>query len=330
MFDNRWAVQGGLGREWRFSNVSIPEPGEHELLIKVRAAGLNNNDLTMLRGAYNGNDATVPYIAGREAAGIVIARGSSVVDRDIGDKVMGATPQGGFATVAVMDARHSVHIPDGVSWAEAGALPIGLGTEHDALVTQAGFADGDRVLFLGGGTSVGLIGIRMAKALGASLVVATTSTESKVSAIRAAGADLVLNSGSKSWAEEILKATNGSGVDIVLDHLGGQPLAESLRATRVGGTIVNIGRMASHKVDLDLDDLSFRMIRLIGTTFSVRTAAARGAVYGSLEKNVMPAVASGAIRPVMDRTFPAARANDAAEYLREGRGLGKCVLIFDA
>lgn len=294
----------------------------------MKAASLNRVDLDMLVGAYNGNDASQDYVAGREAAGLVRAVGPEVQDLRPGDAVMGATPQGGFADLATMDSRHTVRVPEEISWEEAGSLPIALSTEHDALVTQAGFTEGDTVLFLGGSSAIGIIGIQMAKALGAGQVIATTTDIDKAQRLREVGADTVVNTKNDGWAQAVLEATGGHGVDIVLDHLAGQPLAESLECTRIGGTIINIGRLAGRSSTISLDLLSFRRLRLQGTTFSVRTAEERGDVYSALLDRVIPAVRNGAIRPVIDSVYASSEANTAAHALREGSPIGKIVLTF--
>lgn len=321
----RTAVLGGRGNHWVVDRVPVPDAGDHDLLVEVHAAGMNRVDLDMLAGNYNGNNAGRTYVAGREAAGVVVAAGPLVEGFAVGDRVMGATPQGGFASVAPMDARHALPVPPGLDWTGAAALPVGLSTEHDALL-QSGFRPGNCLLVLGGGSSIGLIGVSMAKALGASLVVATTTSDQKSAAIVEAGADVVVNTREDRWADQVLEATDGRGVDVLLDHLGGTPLADSLRAVHIGGRIVNIGRLAGRRSDLGLDDLSFRRLHLIGTTFSVRTAEERGAVYFRVREQVLPAVEDGKIRARIDRVFGLDQIREAQRYLASGTGIGKVVL----
>src|SRR5262249_28763121 len=148
---------------------------------------------------------------------------------------------------------------------QAAALPVGLSTEHDALVTQAGFTAGDSVLVVGAASSVGLLAIQLAKALRARTVLATTTSPYKASHLAVAGADGVINTNTESLVERVSDVTDGLGVDIVLDHVGGQLFAELLPATRIGGMIVNIGRLAGPKCTIDLDRLSFRRLRVRGT-----------------------------------------------------------------
>ncbi|MFE5706524.1 zinc-binding alcohol dehydrogenase family protein [Rhodococcus koreensis] len=320
------ALMVGHGPDWVRDEIPVPDPGPTQIRVRVRAAALNRADMYMLEGTYNSAALTTrEFVAGRECAGVVDAVGAEVDGITIGDRVMGAASET-FAEYALLEAANGIPVPPALSWIEAAALPVALGTEHDALVTQAGFTAGDSVLVLGGTSSIGLVGIQMAKALGSPVVVATTTSRDKAAALEAAGADVVVVLGDGDFVARVLDATEGRGVDIVLDHLAGEPLAQSIRATRIGGTIVNIGRLAGRTSTISLDDLSFRRIRLQGTTFSVRTAAQRAQVYAALRPAVLPAVADRRIRPVIDRVYAFDDALAAAERMRSNQAVGKLVL----
>jgi len=243
----------------------------------------------------------------------------------VGDRVCGAG-LGAFADYAVLDARHVIPVPASLSWTDAGALPVGIATEHDALVTQGGFTAGQSVLVIGGTTAIGLIAVQMAKALGASVVAATTTSASKTAALTAAGADVAINTSADRLVDAVAKATKGVGVDVVLDHVGGQLFADAFAATRLGGTVINIGRLGGPQSTIDLDTMSFRRLRVFGTTFSVRTPDELAAVCAAVRPEVMPAVADGRIRPVVDRVFNFEDAEKAADYLRTNQAVGKLVL----
>jgi NADPH:quinone reductase len=320
------ALVGGAGPDWEVRKVDVPTTGAAQVLIRVRAAGLNRADLYMLEGSYSPSSKTSNvFTAGLELAGEVVAFGDGVQSVNVGDRVA-AAGLGAFAGYAVQDARHVIAMPDSLSWTDTAALPVGLATEHDALVTQGGFAPGKSVLIAGATTAIGLIAVQMARALGASMVAATTTSEDKKAALTGAGADIVINTKSDNLAEVILAATNGTGVDIVLDHVGGQLFADSLAATRLGGTVINIGRLAGPQSTIDLNVLSFRRLRVLGTTFSVRTPDELASVCSALKPEILPAVADGRIRPVVDRVFEFADAIKAAEYLRSNQAVGKIVL----
>ena len=318
-------LKGGHGPDWVAESIPAPAPGPGQVLIRVHAAALNRVDLYMLEGSYdNSVQGCEPYPAGRECAGTIAAAGQGVDPALVGTPVM-TTAAGSFADHVLVDARYVMPVPTGLSWAEASSLPVALGTEHDALL-QTGFAAGDSVLVLGATSSIGLIGIQLVKALGASTVIATTTSDEKAATLKSLGADAVVNSSSTDMAETILELTAGQGVDVVLDHLAGTPLAAALPATAIGGTIVNIGRLAGRESTISLDSLSFRRLRLIGTTFSVRTANERALVYERLRDGVLDTVSAGQVKALVDQVLPFAEAKAAADALRTGAAIGKIVL----
>lgn len=324
------ALVGGAGREWERREVDVPSPRAGQMLIRVRAAGLNRADLGMLHGTYNpgGGPGAWPlrtFTAGLELAGEVAVVGPGVEGWSVGDRVMGTT-LGAFAPWALVDHRHVVAAPESVSWTDAAALPVGLTTEHDALVTQAGFTAGQSVLVTGASSGVGLVGVQLAKALGTSTVIGTTTSASKVGAVLDAGADHVVDTSNDRLSDAVRAITDDAGVDVVLDHVGGDLFAELLLATRPRGTIINIGRLGGSAATIDLDTLAFRRLHLIGTTFSIRTAEQRGAVAAALSAEVLPALADGRIRPIVDSVFAFDDAPLALARLRSNQAIGKIVL----
>jgi NADPH:quinone reductase-like Zn-dependent oxidoreductase len=317
------ALQGGLGPNWVTNTVAVPVPPPGFLLVRVMAAGLNRADQYMLEGNYLASGGA--FTAGLELAGEVVSVGENVDRFMPGERVMGVT-LGSFAPFALVDARSVVAVPASLPWIDAGALPVGLSTEYDAVVTQAGLESGQSVLIVGGTTGVGLIGIQLAKALGASPVIATTTSGQKAIALTDAGADVVIDTTAQNLTEAVLAATDGRGADIVLDHIGGEHFADLPSATALQGTIVNIGRIAGPTATIDLDQLSFRRLRLIGTTFSARSADEIGEVYSTLAREALALVESGAVRPVIDSVHAFDAAADAAERLRSNGTAGKVVL----
>ena len=320
------ALVGGVGPDWEIRVLAVPTPGPGQILIRIHAAGLNRADLYMLEGSYSPNTKTSNvYTAGLEMAGEVAAIGSDVTSIAVGDRVCGAG-LGAFAEYALLDHRHAIALPETLSWSDAAALPVGLATEHDALVTQGGFTRGDSVLVAGASTAIGLIGVQLAKAFGAGRVVATTTSDAKRHALVGVGANVVVNTTADSLCDAVNEATGGAGVDVVLDHVGGDVFAQTLGATRIGGTIVNIGRLGGPQATIDLNQLSFRRLRLLGTTFSVRTPDELADVCAALVPDVLSAVADGRIRPVVDRVFTFDDALKAADCLRSNQAIGKVVL----
>ncbi len=324
------ALRGGAGPDWVLEEIDVPTPRPGQALVRVEAAGLNRADLGMLLGTYRpGGVSLRSFTAGLELAGTVEAVGSAVTGVAVGDRVMGTT-LGAFAAYALADARQLVPVPDGISWTEAAALPVALTTEHDALVTQAGFTAGQHVLITGATSGVGMIAVQLAKALGAAQVIATTTSASKRDSLLAVGADVVVDTTHDSLADLVLGATGDRGVDVVLDHVGGALAGQLLAVTRPLGTIINIGRLGGRTAEIDLDQLAFRRLRLIGTTFSIRTADERAAVAAALLPEVLPAVGDGRISAIVDEVIPFDEAHRAAEQMRAGTSVGKLVLDLSA
>ncbi|MGW3667051.1 zinc-binding dehydrogenase [Streptomyces sp. NPDC005141] len=321
------ALIGGHGADWSLEETELPSQ-LGAIRIQVHAAGLNRADLYALEGSYTANSQSEgPFTAGMEVAGVVETGSLLAPHLPAGTRVMGITV-GAFADYALCHPRLVVPIPDQLSFEEAAALPVGLITEHDALVTQGRFTAGKSVLIVGGTSSIGLIGIQLAKALGAGTVIATTTSDAKRTALLDAGADIAVNTATENLAAAVLAATDGQGADVTLDHVGGDLFAVLPSATAIGGTVISIGRLAGPTTALNLDTVAFRRQKLIGTTFSIRTRAELAEVVAALGEEVLPAVAGGKIAPRVDTVYPVARAKEAAEQLRGNGATGKIVISF--
>ncbi|MFE3758561.1 zinc-binding dehydrogenase [Nocardia tengchongensis] len=321
------ALVGGKGADWILENRDLPEQ-LGAVRVQVMAAGLNRADLYALDGSYTANSQGAgPFVAGMEVAGIVESSSLLAPHLPVGTRVMGITV-GAFADYALCHPRMLVPIPDQLGFEAAASLPVGLITEHDALVTQAGFTAGDSVLIVGGTSAIGLIGIQLAKALGAGTVIATTTSGHKRAVLLEAGADIAVNTATEDLADVVLAATDGTGVTITLDHVGGDLFLQLPAATAIGGTIISIGRLAGAVTTLDLDTVAFRRQRLLGTTFSIRTRTELGDVVAALTDRVLPAVAAGKIVPKLDSVHPVDDAVTAAQRLRDNGATGKIVLSF--
>ncbi|MGA4788813.1 quinone oxidoreductase family protein [Nocardia sp. AB354] len=317
------ALVGGLGPDWSLRDVPVPQPGPGQVLIRNEAAATNNGDVPMLAHAdpaRGGHGET--FVAGFEYAGTVAALGDGVDTWQIGDAVMGSTPHS-FAEYVLADHRHVLPRPDGLDPAVACALPTGLLTEHGAL-TAAGFTAGQSVLITGASAGIGLIGVQLAKALGASYVIGTTRAPGKQDLLTEAGVDTVIVTADTDLTEATLAATDG-GVDVVLDHVGGQTFAQCLPATKHDGHVVNIGRLEGPASTINLDHLSYRHLTVHGVSFGFTRADEMAAVIAGLLPEVIPVVARGAIRPVIDRTVPLAEHGSAVARLRSGDAVGKIV-----
>ncbi|MFI1732642.1 zinc-binding dehydrogenase [Streptomyces acidicola] len=321
------ALIGGKGGQWLLEETPLPEQ-LGAVRIQVHAAGLNRADLYALEGSYTANSQSgSAFTAGMEVAGVVETGSPLAPHLPAGTRVMGITI-GAFADYALCHPRLIVPIPEGLSFEAAATLPVGLITEHDALVTQAGFTGGETVLITGGTSAIGLIGIQLVQALGAGKVIATTTSEDKRTALTEAGADITVNTKTESLATAVLAATDGQGADITLDHVGGELFTSVPEATAIGGRIVSIGRLAGPATQVNLDTIAFRRQKLIGTTFSIRTRSELADVVAALADRVLPAVAEGHIVPHLDSVYPVDRADEAAGRLRANTAVGKLVLSF--
>ncbi|MEU3620490.1 zinc-binding dehydrogenase [Streptomyces sp. NPDC006872] len=319
------ALFGGLGPDWQAREVPVPEPGPGQVLVRARAVSLNHADVPLLRQSYDPSTGQgEAYQAGYEFAGEVVALGDGVDTLAVGRPVMGTAPRA-FAQYVPADHRHVIGIPEGIGYEEAAALPTGLLTEHGAL-SVSGFRPGHRVLITGATSAIGLLGIRIAKTLGASGVLATTRSPSRAALLTAAGADTVIVTTRQDLTQAVLKATGGDGADIVLDHVGGPAFAACLPATRTGGHVVNIGRLDGSASTVDLDALSYRNLTVHGVSYGFIRPANLGRVITALTHQVLPAVADGRIRPVIDSVHGFHQAQEAAQRIRTHQARGKTVL----
>lgn len=318
------ALFGGTGPDWEYREVPVPDPAPGQVLVRTEAVAFNNADTAMLDAADPANGTGKEYVAGFEFAGEIAAVGEGVHGPAVGERVMGTTARS-FAQYVLADHRHVLPIPDGVGYDEAAALPTGLLTEHGAL--RAGsFQAGQSVLITAASSGIGLIGVQIAKAIGAGTVIATTRSAARRELLTRTGADVVVVTDEQDLTQTVLEATGQDGVDVVLDHVGGQTFADCLPATRVDGHVVNIGRLGQARSTIDLDALSYRHLRLRGVSFGFTRAAELGAVMAELTPQVLPAVAEGRIRLVIDTTLPFDQANTAAARLRTHQAHGKVVL----
>lgn len=323
MPESMTALFGGCGPGSQARQVPVPEPGPGQVLVRAYAVSINNADIAMLASADPDTGHGTEYRADYEFAGEIAAVGPGVDDTRIGEHVMGTAPES-FAQYVIADHRHMFAIPQGVGYEDAAALPTGLLTEHGALMLGE-FQPGQTVLITGATSSIGLIGVQIARVLGAKCVVATSRTAAKTDLLKRTGADVVIATTTQDLTGGILEATSEQGADIVLDHVGGHTLSRCLAATHLGGRIINIGRLDQAESTINLDTLSYRQLRLRGVSFTFSQADELGQVIAAASE-LLPAVADGRVRPVIDAVLNFEQANAAADRLRNNRGVGKIVL----
>ncbi|MFG2817085.1 zinc-binding alcohol dehydrogenase family protein [Streptomyces sp. NPDC048410] len=328
MTDTMKALLIGRGPEWVLDDVPVPTPGPGEVLIRNHASATNNADLPMLAEADPTRGGTgKEAIAGFEYAGEIAAVGQDAGDWQAGDPVMGTFPAS-FAAYIVADHRFVLPRPKDLAPQVACALPTALLTEFGAL-TAAGFQPGQSVLITGASTGIGMIGIQVAKTLGASKIIATTRSTDKKNLLTELGADtVILTAKDDDLTQAVLAATGGDGVNAVLDHVAGDTFAACLPATALDGHVVNIGRLAGPTSTIDLDALSYRHLTVHGVSFGFSRGWETVPILQALRAEVLPAVARGDIAPVIDTTLSVTQHREAAEKLRSGNTIGKTVLTF--
>lgn len=306
--------------------VERPAPGPTELLVKVGACALNRADLLIADGRSHGFAGGVGTRLGLEWAGEVVAVGAEVEAFRPGERVM-CSGSGGFAEYAVTDWRRAFPLPDpAMDDDSAACLTVALRSAHVALVTHGQLTPGQSVLVLGASSGVGLMTLQMARLLGAGRVIGTSTQADRRARLADFGADAALDSNHPGWADAVLAQTGGRGVNLVVDFLAGPLFNDTMRATAIGGRIVNVGRMAGETGQVDFDLHSLRRIQYLGTTFRTRSAAEVGAIGRQLVADLWPALRAGGLRLPVDVRLPLAQVAEAFALMRRNAHFGKIVL----
>ena len=319
------AVLGTTGIEIR--DVPKPVPGPAQVLVRVRACGLNRADLIMASGHKHGHAGGPGAILGLEFAGDVEAVGAEVVGIKPGDRVM-CSGNAGYAEYAVADFGRVAPIPaNNMSYASAATLPIALQTMHDALVTNGRLAAGDAVMIQGASSGVGLMGLQIAKLRGARLVIGTSTNAARRARLAEFGADLALDSSDPGWPDAALEATAGKGVELIVDQISASVANAQMKAASVRGRIVNVGRLGGFKGDFDFDLHALKRIDYIGVTFRTRSVDEVREINRRMRADLWPAVEVGTLRLPIDRTFPLDEAAAALAHMKANAHFGKIVLV---
>ena len=318
------SIEGGKGPASALHPVQVetPRPGAGEVLIRVRAAGVNRPDLLQRLGFYPPPPGA-PATLGLEVAGEIAAVGEGAVRWKVGDGVCALLGGGGYAEYATVDARQVLPIPDGLSWEQAACLPETVFTVFANVWEDGRLKPGETLMVHGATSGIGVTAILMAKAYGAK-VIATGRGVDKAAAALKLGADVAIDTKAQDFAE--VAKTNG-GADVVLDMVGGDYTAKNLDALNGGGRSVQIATLGGTTASVDLFLIMRKRLTLTGSTLRARPAEEKGRLAAEIERLVWPWVASGAVRPPIDRTFPLERAADAHAHLEAGEHVGKVVLL---
>ena len=301
-----------------------PRPANGEVLVHVAAAGVNRPDLLQRQGKYPPPPGASD-ILGLDIAGTVVALGAGVDRWQVGDVVCALVAGGGYAEYCAVPAPQILPVPPGLTPMAAAALPEVFFTVWTNLFERAHLTAGESVLIHGGSSGIGTTAIQLAKAFGAR-VLTTAGTDAKCAACRELGADVAINYHSQDFVEGVVAATAGRGVDVVLDMVGGSYFGRNLTALAVDGRLAQIAFQQGSRIDVDLHPLMRKRLTITGSTLRPRTPAQKGEIARALESRVWPLLASGAVRPVVARTFPLDQADAAHRLLESGDVVGKIVL----
>jgi NADPH:quinone reductase-like Zn-dependent oxidoreductase len=324
-----FAVPGPEGAVFELRETPVAAPGPGQVAVAVRAAGTNRGELIRGAALRPGSAPVNPARAGTEFAGEIAAVGDGVNAWQPGDRVMGRAV-GSYAKSVVAHQRALMRVPAGMSWAEAASIPNVFVTAHDALVTNAAVRPGESVMVTAGPSGVGTAAIQIARHVGANPVIATTRTPGKADALRALGAHEVVDTrDAGKWVDAVMRATGGRGVDVIIDHVGGPMLADNIRVLALKARLVSVGRNAGRVGDCDLDEIARKRASIIGVTFRTRTPEESLACSERFTAHLLEAVTKGALRPVLDRTFPFEGLTDAHKYMLSDTQTGKIVLMVD-
>ncbi|HTJ05925.1 MAG TPA: zinc-binding dehydrogenase [Caldimonas sp.] len=301
--------------------VPLPDPAPGQLLVKMHAAALNRGEL--IPGGLVKAGAARP--AGLEGAGEVVALGPGVGDPRPGSIVMGRCA-GAFAEYAVMDAREAMPVPPALAIAEAASVPLVFLVVHDMLIAQGRLRAGEWLLVCGVSSGVGVAALQAAKALGAR-VIGTSGSAEKLARLRALGLDVAIETRAPTFADAVLEATDGRGADLVVNAVGGSVFAECLRCMAFEARLATVGYVDRVLgAEIDLQALHAKRLVLFGVSNKLRNADQRAAGVPAFCADLLPAIADGRIRPLVDRVFPFDALDAARACMEENRHLGKIVL----
>jgi len=306
---------------------TIPSPGPDEILIRVTAAGVNRPDILQCRGVYPPPPG-VTDVPGLEAAGTIIALGRDVQDLTLGDPVTALLPGGGYAEYCVAAASLTFKIPPGLTCQEAAGLPEALFTVWANVFEAGGLQPGETLLIQGGSSGIGTVAILMGRLFGAR-VLATAGSDEKCQACIELGAEAI-NYRTDNFKARVLDITNGAGIDVILDLVGGPYLADHLSLLAPGGRLAIIAVQGGYKAEINLLPILSKHLVITGSTLRPRSLAEKSRLAAAICQHVWPWVESGQLRPIIDSQFPLAQALSAHQRMLSGKHIGKIILSVES
>ena len=302
----------------------VPRPSHGEVLIRVDAAGVNRPDVLQRRGQYPPPPGASD-IPGLEVAGTIAEIGSGVDRWQVDDRVCALVAGGGYAEYCVAPAPQCLPLPGDVDVIAAAAIPETFFTVWTNLFQRGALRAGERVLIHGGTSGIGTTAIQLAHVLGA-IVYATAGSKEKCEACRRLGASVAINYRENDFVDVIRRETNGTGVDVILDIIGGDYFTRNIECLAINGRLVQIGLLGGATTTVDLGRVMRRRLTITGSTLRVRAVEEKGALAREVELNIWPLLSAKRVAPVIDRTFPLAEASAAHQRMESGEHIGKLVL----
>ncbi len=317
---------GQPGNEYRLAIADIPkpQPQKGEVLIKVAAAGINRADIAQARGMYPPPPGA-PDILGLEVSGEIAELGADVSDYRVGDKVCALLAGGGYAQFVAVSTKCVLPVPRGVNLVDAAALPEVHFTVWTNLMDAARLKSGDSVLIHGGSSGIGTAAIQLCSALGHT-VFATAGSKDKCEACETLGANRAINYREEDFVDVTKKETDGKGVDVILDMVGGDYIQRNMSAAALWGRIVNIAYMSGMQANVNFAPMMMKRLSLLATTLRARTNDEKGAIRDAVLKTVWPLIEAATIKPVIDEKYPLAEAQAAHAKMAGSSHIGKILL----
>jgi len=305
-----------------------PTCAANEVLIKVMAAGINRPDVAQRKGNYPPPAGAPQDIPGLEIAGVITNLGADVTRWQVGDKVCALVIGGGYAEYCSAPEGQCLPIPQNLSFTEAASLPETFFTVWSNVFDRGRLQPGETLLVHGGSSGIGVAAIQMATALGSKVYV-TAGSDEKCNFCEELGAAKAINYKQENFSEAIAKLTDGNGVDVILDMIGGDYTSPNIKSLANDGRLVFINTMRGKNAEIDLTEVMRKRICITGSMLRPRDVAFKGDIAQNLQKHIWPLLASGKIKPVIYQIFPAAKAAQAHQLMESSAHMGKIVLQFD-